>query len=177
MAAGREHRQSDRAGNSSWMERSLQKEGRGADRGRTEHFGQGKILLQRYCSTSTTTTLPQNVSVPKEVCLCFYFNPRRNLRPLFRRSCFLLQSLSFWQFSQCHHSHTLTLELVVRRWWFNFIYFLLMAKAGQQLLQDWVVNPFLWRGRENWERASLPVFNLFLLFPSPLRVPFPREFM
>lgn len=62
MAAGREHRQSDRSRkNSSWMEISLQKERRGEHQDRAEHFGQGKILLKRYYSTSTTT-LPQNVS-------------------------------------------------------------------------------------------------------------------
>lgn len=80
MAAGREHGQSDRSRNSSWREASLPKERRGGYQGRTEHFKQGKILWRRYYRTSTTTTLPQEVSSTQK--RCFYFDPRRNLAPL-----------------------------------------------------------------------------------------------
>lgn len=89
MVAGKEHRQSDRSRNSSWMEISLQKERRGEYQGRAEHFGQGKILRKRYCSTSATTTLPKNVSFTQRCALCFYFNPRRKLGfSALKRNCF-----------------------------------------------------------------------------------------
>lgn len=92
MAAGREHRQSDRSRNSSWMEISLQKERRGDHQERADHFGQGKFLLKRYYSTSTTTTLPKCELHQERCALCFYFNPRRNLGPLssFKEKRFLL---------------------------------------------------------------------------------------
>lgn len=97
MAAGREHRQSDRSRNSSWMEISLPKERWGEDRGRAEHSGQGKILRKRYCSTSTTTTLPQNVRFTQRCALCFYFNPRRTLGfSALERNCFYCSPCLFW---------------------------------------------------------------------------------
>lgn len=92
MVAGREHRQSDRSRNSSWMEISLQKERRGDHQERADHFGQGKILLKRYYSTSTTTTLPKCELHQERGALCFYFYPRRNLGSLssFKEKWFLL---------------------------------------------------------------------------------------
>lgn len=89
MVAGREHRQSDRSRNSSWMEISLQKERREEYQGRAEHFGQGKILLKRYCSTSTTT-LPQNVSCTQRgvPCISILIQEGNWSFSALKRSCF-----------------------------------------------------------------------------------------
>lgn len=154
--------------------------------GRAEHLGQGKSLLRRHYSTSRTTTLHKMWGVPQRGAPCVSILIQKGTWGPFQfwgEAVFTAVLVPFRQFPQCHHSHTLTSGSVVQQWWFNFIYFLLMAKAGQQLLQGWVANPFLQRGRENRERerarmqASLSVFNLFLSFPSPLRAPFPIKFM
>lgn len=135
MVADRKHRQSDRSRkNSSWMEISLQKERRGKYQDRAEIFGQGKILLKRYYSTSTTT-LPQNVSCTQRGVPCVSILIREGTRgpfPGLKRSCFYCSPCPFLG---SFLNDTLTSGLVVWQWWFNFIYFLLMVKAGQQLLQ------------------------------------------
>lgn len=60
MAAGREHGQSDRSRYSSWMEADLQKKGKNIKAG--QKILSKEKFLRRYYSTSTSTTLPQNVS-------------------------------------------------------------------------------------------------------------------
>lgn len=97
MVAGKEHRQPDRSRNSSWMEISLQRKEGETVRGGQNTSGKGnsseEILWYLYDYHTSTECEPHQ----KRCALCFYFNPRRNLRPLssFTEKLFLLESLSF----------------------------------------------------------------------------------
>lgn len=73
MAAGREHRQSDRSGNSSWMEVSLQKERRGEDGVGQNTSGKAKFFCRGTAVPPQRPHVHKTVSAPEEVCSGFLF--------------------------------------------------------------------------------------------------------
>lgn len=95
-------------------------------------------FLRRYYSTSTTTTLPQNVSSTYKRCALCIFIQEGTCGPfqLEREAVLTVVLVRFTQSSQCHHSHTLTSPgFVVCNGGLTLFISLLMANAGLQLLR------------------------------------------
>lgn len=124
----------------SWTGRAQRAAGRQALRRERGGDGAQNTSLEENVfggDTTTTSLPPEELAAPREGCPVFLLSIQEGTwgPSGFKRNRSHCSPVPLRQLSQRHHSHTLTSGLVVRQSRFNFIYFLLMAKAGQQLLQ------------------------------------------